>query len=306
MTNPTASPADLPELPDDAQMVSGPKRAPVKDGERPLRVLDKAPGHLQKAALIVCVGALLPFMGHNGGLATTIGAKVVVLLGGWLMLQQVKHDWGPALENLFGKLASLQLGAKKKDEGDDKKRRRKPEPTNTSPHAHPPSVLQILALLLAYVVGCALVPMFDPTPKPPMVTWIAMAEVAMFAWAVFTYVHIVAYERWGAFNPLYPLLFLGILFAGISRVAAGVARVIEVKKAQLGIFSEGLDGIAAIAGGAIVAVGGGLAAYTIVEALRDAKREGDEKKRLANEARRAARKSGGGGSGRTPRASRPS
>jgi hypothetical protein len=36
-------------------------------------------------------------------------------------------------------------------------------------------------------------------------------------------------------------------------------------------------------------VGGGLAAYTIVEALMQAKKEGDEKKRAALEARRAAR-----------------
>ena len=43
----------------------------------------------------------------------------------------------------------------------------------------------------------------------------------------------------------------------------------------------------------MVAAGGGLAAYTIVEALREAKKEGDEKKRLATEARKAARKSGG-------------
>jgi hypothetical protein len=45
-----------------------------------------------------------------------------------------------------------------------------------------------------------------------------------------------------------------------------------------------------IVGGAVVGAGGGFAGWTIVEAMMQAKKEGDAKKADALEARRAARK----------------
>ena len=74
-------------------------------------------------------------------------------------------------------------------------------------------------------------------------------------------------------------MFLGMLFAGISRVA-------------FAFKLEGSTMLFALLGGAIVAAGGGLAAFTIVEAMMQAKKEGDRKKAEALEARKAARKAG--------------
>ena len=92
------------------------------------------------------------------------------------------------------------------------------------------------------------------------------------------FAHIAAYERWGHFNPLFPLMFLGMLFSGIAGAVAGLGAEDTVLK------------LTSLLGGALVAGGGGLAAYTIVEAMMHAKREGDRKKMEAAEARKAARK----------------
>lgn len=103
-------------------------------------------------------------------------------------------------------------------------------------------------------------------------------EVAMLGWAAFTWVHIAGYERWGHFNPLFPLMFLGMLFAGAAAVIGGLTS-----------DAAGLTKLLGILGGAAVAGGGGLAAYTIAEAMMQAKKEGDAKKAQALEARKAAR-----------------
>ena len=55
---------------------------------------------------------------------------------------------------------------------------------------------------------------------------------------------------------------------------------------------EGPLRLAMMGGGLVVGIGGGLAAYTIVEAMMQAKKSGDAKKAAAIEARRQARKSG--------------
>lgn len=113
-----------------------------------------------------------------------------------------------------------------------------------------------------------------------------MAELGMLAWAAYTWVHIYAYERWGHFNPIFPMMFLAMLFGGAVQGSFA-----------LGMEEGGLPKIAGIAGGGLLAVGGGIAAYTIVEAMLAAKKEGDAKKAVVLEARktaRAARKSGGG------------
>ena len=106
----------------------------------------------------------------------------------------------------------------------------------------------------------------------------AMAELGMLAWAAYTFVHIHSYERWGSFNPLFPLMFLGMLIGGISRT------IFAFREG----FSE-MSGTFGVLGGAVVAVGGGLAAYTIVEAMMAAKKEGDIKKQAQIEARKKAR-----------------
>lgn len=288
-------PDEIPDLPDDVVQVTAPATepaaapagsaapatsaatAPTADGEPPpLRVLDKAPAHLRKAALLVIVGGLLPFMGHHGGWMTFAAAKVLVLIGVWFWFKQIQHNYGPGLGGVLGKLGNLALVPKKKEE-EKPKRRRKPSDAPTAIQHPFPTALHVLSLVVV-IVGCVALPVSDPTEG--LVLMSALAELGMLAWAAYTWVHIYSYERWGAFNPIFPLMFLGIVFAGVTRVLFG--------------FGAGLDnvtGLAAVLGGGVVAIGGGLAAWTIVEALMQAKKEGDLKKQAAAEARRAARKS---------------
>ena len=268
---------EIPELPDDHAVVAPPEAYASATAEKPpLRQLDKAPLHLRKAALIVVVGSFLPWMGHGGGWVTSIVGKLVVLAAAWLWFKQIEHNWGPKLPGALGKLAALAYRPKAKDGDDDGKRRARAR-RELAPTAleHPfPTALHVLSLVCA-IVGCVVLPSVDPA-RPNLA--IAAAEIGMLAWAAYTWVHIFAYERWGKFNPIFPLMFLGMVFGGATRVVFSVGD-------GFGSFSAS----AAILGGAIVAVGGGLAAYTIVEALMQAKKEGDEKKRAALEARRAAR-----------------
>ncbi|MEQ1895580.1 MAG: hypothetical protein ABL998_23820, partial [Planctomycetota bacterium] len=280
-------PEELPELPDLPDLPAAPAGAAPAGpagGPPPLRVLDKAPMHLRQAALIVTAASLLPWMpgkieGEAGNAwLLTLLAKVIMGSAAWLWLQQVKHDFGPKLVGGLAGLANLHLAPKKKEEPDDGKEKRRPKPKAGAAVKleHPfPTGLHALAVVLviaAVVIG-------SQDPRRALIGSAGTVEIAMFGWAAFTWVHIASYERWGGFNPLFPLMFLGMLFAGAMGVIVGVAGDLA-----------GLARMMAVLGGAGVAGGGGLAAYTIAEALMQAKKDGDRKKAEALEARKASRK----------------
>jgi len=288
--SPTSSPDDLPELPDlndlpDLAELPTLGASPAPAGAQPpLRELDKAPLHLRQAALIVTAACVLPWMpGKVEGQAgnawlLTLAAKALMGAAAWLWLQQVRHDFGPKLVGGLAGLANLHLAGKKKEEAEDGKPKRQPKPKAGVPQKleHPfPTGLHALAVVL--VIGAILLAMQDP--RRALIGSAGTVEVAMFGWAAFTWVHIAGYERWGGFNPLFPLMFLGMLFAGLMGVIASLT-------GDLG----GLQKLLGILGGAGSAAGGGLAAYTIAEALMQAKKEGDVKKAQALEARKASRK----------------
>jgi hypothetical protein len=274
----------LPEIPDLHELSESAPTRPMgaPAGERPpLRVLDKAPQHLRLAALIVVAGSLLPWMPGEGqgepGTAwmMTLLAKAIMGAAAWAWLQQVYHDFGPKLTGVLAQLANLQLKPKPKADEADKQRRARAK-ANPTQLVHPfPTGLHLLALLLA--VAAVLVAANDP--RKGLIGSNGIPEVIMLGWAAFTWVHIANYERWGGFNPLFPLMFLGMLFAGLMAVIAA-----------LGGEATGMTKLASLLGGAAVAGGGGLAAYTIAEAMMAAKKEGDRKKAEALEARKAARK----------------
>lgn len=274
---------DLPELPDLPEVAPASAAAipAFASGPPKLRVLDKAPLHLRKAAVIVMAGCVLAWMpgtivGTSGGpwwIWALLG-KVVMAIAAWLWLQQVHHDFGPKLTGVLGQLAGLNLKGKKKVDEDGKPRRAKAASTMHLEHPFP-TALHVLSLLLA--IAAVVIASKDPREgfaKTPS----GIPEVVMFGWAAFTWVHIAGYERWGHFNPLFPLMFLGMLFAGAAAVLGGLSS-----------DAGGLIKVMAIVGGATVAAGGGLAAYTIAEAMMQAKKEGDRKKADALEARKAAR-----------------
>jgi hypothetical protein len=252
----------------------------LADGQRPpLRQLDKAPQHLRLAAMIVAGGCLLPWMPgtieapSQYAWLLTLTAKALMLGAAWLWLQQVLHDWGPKLSGVLGQLAALHFKKAKPDD-DKKKTRRKPANAPTT-LAHPfPTGLHALAAVLA--IGAVFLATRDP--RQGLIGSSGIPEVAMLGWAAFTWVHIANYERWGGFNPLFPLMFLGMLLGGALAVVGAATG-----------DSTGLNKLMGLAGGAAVAAGGGLAAYPIAEAMMQAKKEGDRKKAEAIEARRAAR-----------------
>lgn len=99
------------------------------------------------------------------------------------------------------------------------------------------------------------------------------AEKGMMGWAAATWVHIYSYERGGKFNPLFPLMFFAPAIGGVL--------------AAIGRFRAS-DWLALV-GAAGVAIGGFLAVYTIVEAMKQAKAHGDAKRKEALAARRRGR-----------------
>jgi hypothetical protein len=118
---------------------------------------------------------------------------------------------------------------------------------------------------------------------------LGIAELLMFTCAAATWVHIARYERWGGFNPLFPLMFLGIFFAGAAQLAQVAQAILMLGAFTAGDAISGMWKLASGLGGGILFAGGGLAAFTIVEAMMEAKKEGDRKKAEATEARRASR-----------------
>ena len=253
------------------------------DGKPPLRVLDKAPQLVLKASMLVVVGALIPFMNatndeavaEEGGVWWSLVAKVLMLAAAWVWMQQVKHNWGqPKLTGFLAKLGDLSLKPKPKEEDEGKKKRAAKRDAKPGAIDHPfPTALHVLGLLL--VVGGFVLSANDPRSSE-LTGPVAPAEAGIFAWAAFSFVHIKSYERWGSFNPLFPLMFLAMLLAGLASVVAGLS-------------ASGIWMAARIGGGVIVGAGGGLAAYSIVEAMMQAKKEGDAKKAAEIERRKAAR-----------------
>lgn len=264
-----------PELPpEEAAEAAKPQLAP---GEQPpLREMLGAPKHLQTAAVIALIGGLLPWQSmHVSGPMTWALGKVLILAGVWMLWQSVDLRNGAKVSGFIASLGAIVLG--KKPDTDPKVAARKAARSKgpTKLEVPFPSALHLIGLLIV-VVGC-MMPLFDgqhtPGFEPKLKTF---AELGMLAWAAGTWVHIYAYERWGQFNPIFPLIFIGMLVAGF-------ATAIQAVTGGNGIEPVGL------LGGLTVGIGGGMAAYTIVEAMMDAKREGDAKKVVENERRKAAR-----------------
>lgn len=249
--------------------------APVSMQDAPLReIKGTAPEHLRTAALIVLVGCLLPWLSLEiTGPMTWAGAKVLILAGIWLLWQSVELRAGGKVPGLVSSLGGMVLGKKPEEVDPAVAARRAKNRKGPAKLETPfPTALHILGFVLA-IVGI-IFPLIDPGASKG--SWKAMAELGMLAWAGGTWVHIYAYERWGSFNPLFPLMFIGMLFSG-GLNAVG--------------FFTGAQGahVVGLIGGLIVAAGGGLAAYTIIEAMMEAKKEGEAKKAVENDRRKAAR-----------------
>ena len=260
-----------------------PESAP---GEKPpLREMHGAEAHLRTAAIVVFAGCLLPWLSLelSGPVTWTLG-KLVTLAGIWLLWQSVELRAGGKVPGFVTSLGSKAIG--KTPEPVDPKvaaRRAKNRKGPAKLEIPFPTPLHLIGFALA-ILG-VFMPLLDPTgvlmppegsDQPSNVS--SLAELGMLAWAAGTWVHLYAYERWGQFNPIFPLMFIGMLFSGGLTV--------------VGYFG-GAEGatVLSLLGGVVVAIGGGIAAYTIVEAMVEAKKEGDAKKQAENERRKSARSS---------------
>ena len=221
---------ELPELPTDAlsDLPAETQSAPVSKpalapGEQPpLREMQGAPKHLQTAALIALGGGLLPWqsLGVSGPITWAVG-KALILGGIWLLWKSVDLRSGASVPGFVATLGGMVLG--NKPDADPKAAARKAARSKGPAKLEVPfpSALHIVGLLVV-VIGC-LMPMFDSQHhagfEPKLKTF---AELGMLAWAAGTWVHIYAYQRWGQFNPIFPLIFIGMLVAGFATAIQAV------------------------------------------------------------------------------------
>ncbi len=269
----SATQPNLPDLPSEAVLVAGGDPAKAAAGGR--RQLERAPILLRRAAVLLMVAGLLPWVGHGGTWVTFVLAKALIALGGLLFLQSIKVRTGETIAGGLGGLAKVNWG---------------PQPGQKAKGLQAalgfiPTPLHVIAWLLT--IAGLIVPAFDPAAALETFSFgKALTEVGLFAWGIATFVHIAAYERGGGFSPVYPFVFLAPGLGGAFTLTRGLA---ASEKDPL-----------AILGAALATASGVLAVYTISVAIMQAKKQGDAKREAALAARRAQRKPGGAGA--APRA----
>lgn len=267
-----ATPSSLPEMPAAAKLVKeGSVRAPIVDRE-----LEAAPKTLQNAAWILLAGALFPFMDAGGNMLVGFGAKAVGLLGCAMLAAGVYANRGQPVPWGLGFLGKPRFGPPFGS---------KPKNFVAGLLAGIPTPLHVVGILL--LVAAPLVAWFDPSiaeVNAPLIKqslpatasgFRAAAEVAALLLGGCTLAHILSYKKGGKFSPLYPFLFGGPAFMGLSSMFTS--------------FKSG--NFIAVVGSLIVAVAAGIGLYAIGVAMVQAKKEGDQKREESLAAKRAARKS---------------
>ncbi|HVS11892.1 MAG TPA: hypothetical protein VMS76_18645 [Planctomycetota bacterium] len=254
----------LPDLPDHEPLAElppdVPARAPMEvpapgapaagaRGPSKPRELERAPIVLRKAALILAIASLFPWLQPGGWTLHGILAKLIVALGGYVFYTAVLHRHGDAVPGPLAKLGGLHRLA-----------------------------LDLLAVVIA-LVGLFFT-MGEPLRFGPIVERASLA-VGLAAWC-----QVLDYEKGGKFNPV---LGLTIPLFGI----AALARLITLFTAEFDVFTA--------IGDVGVLAASGIAGYTMFIAMKEAKAHGEAKKRAAQEARMAARKTRTAGEGAQPR-----
>jgi len=175
-------PARLEELGEDLPEEAAEPARP-RAGAGP-RELERAPLVLRKAALILTVSALLPWLVPGGWDPLRVAAKALILLAGWLLYLGVLHSHGEQqkVPGVFQKI------------GD----------------AHP-LALDILALVIALV---AVAPLIDPGDNKFGI----IVEKAALAIGIGAWCQVLAYEKGGKFNPVMGLIIPLLGIASIGRV----------------------------------------------------------------------------------------
>jgi len=168
---------ELQELPD-SQPRTAAKSAP--------RELEKAPLMLRKAALVLIVAGLFPWLAPGGWPLERVLAKVLVLLGGYLLHAHVLHDHDQPVPGFLAQLGGLHEKA-------------------LMIAAY---VLMLVGIVLPTAVGL------------PAETLVENAGVAI---GLITFCQVVAYEKGGKFNPMFGLIIPLIGVGALGRLATMIA-----------------------------------------------------------------------------------
>lgn len=251
------------------------RRAAKGEAQGPQRrELEEAPKLVRKAATILTIGALFPWL---TGLSTQgempwkfwVMGLVATLLAGFVLIESAKHHAGLPANGLLKPIIG----------------------------AHPMAgtglglVLFVAAIAIAFMgsslwVGEGADARFvglvagDGTPDTAanlFSLWATMEFSALFL-GLATLAHVLSYEYGKKFNPIFPLMFLGPAIAGALNLL-GASR-------QIG--DNGIAILAAI-GSLTVAAGGIMAMYTMYVSMKQAKVEGDIKRTAERERRKTER-----------------
>lgn len=225
------TPEELPELEElDPTPAGGAARAPAGPRE-----LEAAPLMLRKAALILSVAALLPWLQPGGFDLWVVGGKAVVLLGALLFYWGVLAAHG---QKAPGFVAAL-----------------------TKSNARLPEWIGLGVMVAGFCI--------------PPYSLGAIVERGTLLVGCLVWLQVLAYEMGGKFNPVGGLVIPLLGIAGLGRIAT--------------IFKE-FDALALLGSLGVVAAGG-MAGYTMVVAMKEAKAHGEARKRAAVEERKRARAS---------------
>lgn len=257
---------DLPDLPDLPDAEGGAGREGKDDVTLRAEMMakrkeEKAPQHLNLASKILIAGAILPWLGTNigGNWLISVGSKVALLLGAFLWHQATLGAWHEPVVGAFKGLVSKRLSSK---------------PRSALVHFNALHIAAAVVILgiIGWTIADGRTVIVD---GEPVALWKSLVtEHISLLLGTFTLSHGVAYLHGAKFNPLFPLMFIGVLVGGAFSV--------------LGMVSK--SNYAGALGAGLLAVAGAIAVWTIVEAMKQAKVEGDQKKLAALEARKAARK----------------
>ena len=242
------------------------------------RELEQAPQLVRKAATVLMVGALFPWLSSisTGGelpWGNWAGALVLTLLAGGILMESAKHRAGLKANGLVKSIAG----------------------------AHPMAgSIAGLAVFIAAIVVCFMgesvwtggnpygemaryiAPGTDPGAIPDNAgntfPFRAVMEMSTLFLAVATLAHVLAYEYGGKFNPIFPLMFLGPAVAGVLQALGAFGLMGKHPLVPLGII-----------GSLIVAGGGFMAMYTMYVAMKEAKVQGEIKAAAMREERKRQR-----------------
>ena len=166
----------LEELPEtmDAPEAPASKAAP--------RELEKAPLMLRKAALVLIVSSLLPWLAPTGWVLGGIGAKLIVLLGGFVMWNQVLLGHDEKVPGVFASIGGM----------------------------HAKALTGVSALVMVF--GIALPLILGLAPE-------SVVENLAIAVGLITWCQVGDYEKGGKFNPMFGLIIPLLGVGAIGRLA---------------------------------------------------------------------------------------